>query len=107
METAKDDVVFTAMGAIPVTESMIEGIEQAYSEGRVPEGYDAESPVMWGRPRLYDEDMASITMRVPVSLKEKLERQAKDADMTMSALIRSILQQKVEEWSGDEGRTVA
>lgn len=58
-------------------------IEGAYYEINRPKG---------GRPRLADEDTEQIVVRVPASLRAKLNKAAKERHETASAVTRDALE---------------
>ncbi len=44
-----------------------------------------------GRPRIMDEEQVTISLRIPLSKKEELEKVSKQNGMTMSSFIRDVL----------------
>ena len=44
-----------------------------------------------GRPRVLDEEQVIISLRIPLSKKEELEKLSKQKGMTMSSFIRDVL----------------
>lgn len=85
-----DSVIAVAENGIPVTEGMVQEWCDAYDKGCLPDGYEVEGPVM-GRPRLFDEEMVSLTVRLTKSQKQLLEQRAKEKGLTTSAYVRDLL----------------
>lgn len=82
---------FVAENGTFVTEELMDAWEKAYSRGETPEGYTMESKVYRGRPKLFDCEMASITIRLPRAQKNALEQEAAERGMTFSGYVRQIL----------------
>lgn len=85
-----DNVIAVAENGLPVTEGMVQEWCDAYDRGCLPDGYEVEGPVM-GRPRLFDEEMVSLTVRLTKSQKQSLEQRAKELGITTSAYVRDLL----------------
>lgn len=74
-----------------VTKDMIEAWDAAYTAGSLPEGYAFDGPIMSGRPRLFEGEMATMTVRIPRAQKEALERDAERRGMSFSGYVREVL----------------
>lgn len=84
-------VISVAEGGIPVTAKMINEWCAAYDRDELPDGYETEGVVTRGRPPLHGEWMTSITIRIPYTQKEALEREAHEHGIPTSAYVRRIL----------------
>lgn len=85
-----DKVIAVAENGLPVTEGMFQEWCDSYDKGCLPDGYEVEGPVM-GRPRLFDEEMVSLAVRLTKSQKQRLEQRAKEKGLTTSAYVRDLL----------------
>lgn len=87
-----DDLDVIAEDGTRVTGDMVEAWEDAYSSGRLPEGYEVEGPAHAGRPKLYEGEMSTMTIRVPKAEKERLAHEAKRRGMTLSGYVRHVIE---------------
>lgn len=87
----KNSQLPVAEGGIPVSSKMLDSWVESYKAGRLPEGYAFDGPIRPGRPKLIEGEMATITIRIPLSLKKALTREAENAGMTTSGYVREVL----------------
>ena len=64
---------------------------EAYENGKVPEGYSFAGGVKYGRPKLYDGDMETLSIRIPASQKSALREEAANRGASVSDYVRGIL----------------
>ena len=76
---------------IAVTPEMLDEWCAAYESGSLPKGYSYDGPTRVGRPRLANEQMATMTIRIPLSQKEALAKAAKEKGMSFSGYVREVL----------------
>ena len=74
-----------------VPSSKVEEWLEAYENGRLPEGYSFTSGVKYGRPKLYEDDMETLSIRIPASQKSALRDEAKAQGASVSDYVRGIL----------------
>lgn len=91
LRAGDDGVLAVADGGVAVTEEMVDGWCAAYEAGRLPDGYAFDGPVRSGRPRLFSDDMATMTVRIPASQKDALAREAAERGMSFSGYVREVL----------------
>ncbi len=85
-------VISVAENGVAVTEEMVQTWCEAYEAGEIPEGYDEASPVVQGRPKLFEGEMTSVTIRIPVQEKSALQQEAASQGVSMSVYLRGILE---------------
>lgn len=76
---------------IAVTPEMLDEWCSAYESESLPEGYSYDGPTRVGRPRLTNEQMTTMTIRIPLSQKEALAKAAKEKGMSFSGYVREVL----------------
>lgn len=86
------DLDVVAEDGTRVTGGMVEAWEGAYGSGHLPEGYEVDGPVHAGRPKLYDGEMSTMTIRVPKAEKDRLTREAKRRGVSLSSYVREVLE---------------
>ena len=86
---------YTAANGQEITEEMIDRWCDAYERGEFPEGEHTVGEVVYGRPPLSSEGSAVLSIKVPISMKKAIERQAQKEGMTTSAYARSALADKL------------
>lgn len=82
--------VGTAEDGSAVTGDMISSWDSAYTSGELP-GKVVSAERHAGRPRLVDDDMDTITIRLPKAQKEAVRRKAASLGMTTSGYVRKVL----------------
>lgn len=87
----KKKVITVTANGQEITGETIEEWCNAYEEGRLPDGYEPTGEIVRGRPALYGDKMASITVRVPLIQKVALEREATDSGVSLSSYVRNII----------------
>ncbi len=80
-----------AENGVAVSQDLIDEWNDAYSVGKIPDGYEKAELVVQGRPRLFDEDMSTVTIRIPATQKEALKDEAAQRGVTISTYVREIL----------------
>lgn len=86
------DLDITAEDGTRVTGDMVKAWDDAYSAGHLPDGYKADGTVRVGRPKLYDGEMSTVTVRLPKAEKERLAREAKRRGVSLSSYVREVLE---------------
>lgn len=82
--------VGTAEDGSVVTGDIINSWDSSYTSGKLPDKVvSAERHA--GRPRLVDDDMDTITIRLPKAQKEAVKREAASLGMTTSGYVRKVL----------------
>ena len=74
-----------------IDEKLIEQWDESYSKGELPDGFEFAGPAHSGRPKMYDEDMTTLTIRIPVSQKNALIKEAKKSKQSMSEYTRNLI----------------
>ena len=74
-----------------IDENLIEQWDKAYTDGVLPDGYVFDGGIKCGRPKLFDDEMTTLTIRIPVSQKSALCEQAKNSKTTMSEYARHLI----------------
>jgi hypothetical protein len=82
---------YIAANGQEITEAMIEGWCEAYERGEFPEGERTVGGVVMGRPPLSADKTVTVTVKIPIGMKEALARKAQNQGVTMSAYVRSVL----------------
>lgn len=91
MAVATEDFVVIAEDGTRVTGEMVDAWEEAYSAGRLPDGF-VSGERHAGRPKLYEGDMATMTVRLPQREKDRLTREAKRRGMSLSGYVRDLIE---------------
>lgn len=76
---------------MPITKDLVDEWADAYESGRIPSGYTPDGPAQVGRPPLFDGEVTTLTVRIPVVQKEALTREAEERGMTLSGYVRELL----------------
>lgn len=87
---SEDDVI-TIYNGTPITKTMLDEWDEAYSSGRIPDGYERDGGVHVGRPPLIEGDMSTITIRIPAEQKDALKREADERGMSLSGYVREVI----------------
>ena len=64
---------------------------EAYENGELPEGYSFTGGVKYGRPKLFEGDMETLSIRIPSSQKSALREEAAKRGASVSDYVRGIL----------------
>lgn len=91
MAISLKELKVTAEGGAKVTGDDVSAWEEAYASGQIPDGYVAEGRAHAGRPRLYEGEMSTMTIRVPKAEKERLAREAKRRGLSLSSYVRDVI----------------
>ena len=70
-----------------VTEEELDKLAEQYESGNWPEGHT----VLLGRPRISDEDLVSVTIKLPKTQLEAIDNGAKHEGKSRSAYMRNLL----------------
>lgn len=82
---------YTAANGQELTDAMIEEWCACYERGEFPAGEHSVGEVVMGRPPLSSEKTATLTVKMPIGMKEALVRRAEREGVTASAYTRSVL----------------
>lgn len=74
-----------------VTEEMIERWGTALDHDEWPDDWHNNGKVVIGRPPMSAEGSAVLSVKVPPAMKRALENKAKDAGVSTSDMVRTIL----------------
>lgn len=74
-----------------ITDAMIERWCAAYEKGEFPEGERSTGKVAYGRPPLSSDKTSTITIKLPLGMKEAIQRRAKQLGLTTSSYARNVL----------------
>ena len=74
-----------------IDEKLIEQWEKSYSKGELPKGFEFSGPARAGRPKMFEDDMTTLTIRIPVSQKNAISQGAKKSKQIMSEYTRQLL----------------
>jgi hypothetical protein len=79
-----------------ITETMMQQWDSEIADGSFFRKGEWEEPVVLhrpvGRPRVFSEDLASVTFKAPHSEVRKLKRAAKKRGVSVSTLLRSLIE---------------
>ena len=70
-----------------VTEEELDELAEQYENGTWPEG----RTVLLGRPRISDEDLVSVTIKLPKTQLEAIDSEARREGQSRSAYMRELL----------------
>ena len=70
-----------------VTEEALDKLAEQYESGNWPEGHT----VLLGRPRISDEDLVSVTIKLPKTQLEAIDNGATQEGKSRSAYMRKLL----------------
>lgn len=82
---------YTLKGGSVVDDAYFEKLATAAAHGDYP-----GKPGEWvvrpkGRPQLYGEDLVSVTVRIPKSLRDAIDQKAESLDETRSEYLRDLV----------------
>ena len=78
-----------------ITEEMIERWCRAYEAGEFPAGEHTVGGVVRGRPPLSSEGTVTFSVKIPVGMKAAMEKRAAEEGISMGALTRDALTDKL------------
>lgn len=87
----KDSQLPAAEGGVAVSAEMLDSWVESYEAGALPEGYSFDGPVRPGRPKLIEGEMTTMTIRIPLAMKNAICKEAEDQGMTASGYVREVL----------------
>ena len=70
-----------------VTGEELDKLAEQYESGNWPEGHT----VLLGRPRITDEELVSVTIKLPKTQLEAIDKTAKQEGKSRSAYMRNLL----------------
>ena len=80
-----------AVNGQEITDAMIERWCEAYEQGEFPDGERSTGKVVYGRPPLSADKTSTITIKLPLGMKEAVRRRAKQLGLTTSSYARNVL----------------
>lgn len=86
---------YKAIDGQEITEEMINNWCSSYDKGEFPEGEYTVGKVVMGRPPLSVEGTTTLTVKVPIGMKETLNNKAEEKGITTSTYVRSILTNEI------------
>ena len=84
----------TANGQV-VTDEMIDAWCESYERGEFPDGEHTVGGIVHGRPPLSGEGTATLSVKIPLGMKEAIRRRAAAEGMTPSEFARAALSEKL------------
>lgn len=85
------EIIAVAENGYPVTQADIDRWNEAYDKGELPKGYSFDGEVKQGRPRLFADGTSSLTVRIPVGLKNYVTNKASERGISVSDYVREVL----------------
>lgn len=82
--------VKAANGTI-ITDEKLDAWCEAFDKDQWPEGWENKSEVVYGRPPLSAGGSATLSIKVPVAMKEKIAQEAAARGTTISNYARTLL----------------
>ena len=86
---------YTAANGQVVTDEMIDTWCESYERGEFLDGEHTVGGVVHGRPPLSSEGTATLSVRIPLGMKEAIRRRAAAEGMTPSEFARVALSEKL------------
>lgn len=84
----------TANGQV-VTDEMIDAWCESYERGEFPDGEHTAGGIVHGRPPLSGEGTATLSVKIPLGMKEAIRRLAAAEGMMPSEFARAALSEKL------------
>lgn len=78
-----------------ITEDMIDTWCAAYEKGEFPKGEHTVGDVVRGRPPLSGDETVTLSVKVPMGMKEAIRKRAAEEGMTPSEYARLALSEKL------------
>ena len=88
-------MAITAANGQTVTDEMVARWAEALDRDEWPDGWRNVGEVVDGKPPVAAEKNAVLTLKIPVSMKKAIEREAKNQGMSASAFARAALADKL------------
>lgn len=88
------ETYMTASGQV-VTDEMIDAWCESYERGEFPDGEHTVGGIVHGRPPLSGEGTATLSVKIPLGMKEAIRRRAAAEGMTPSEFARAALSEKL------------
>jgi len=82
---------YTAANGQVVTDEMIDAWCESYERGEFPDGEHTVGGIVHGRPPLSGEGTATLSVKIPLGMKEAIRRRAAAEGMTPSEFARAAL----------------
>lgn len=86
---------YTAANGQVVTDEMIDAWCESYERGEFPDGERTVGGIVHGRPPLSGEGTATLSVKIPLGMKEAIRRRAAAEGMTPSEFARAALSEKL------------
>ena len=86
---------YTAANGQVVTDEMIDAWCESYEHGGFPDGEHTVGGIVHGRPPLSSEGTATLSVKIPLGMKEAIRRRAAAEGMTPSEFARAALSEKL------------
>ena len=89
---------YTAANGQVVTDEMIDAWCESYERGEFPDGEHTVGGIVHGRPPLSGEGTATLSVKIPLGMKEAIRRRAAAEGMTPSEFARAaqLVEQRTE-----------
>ena len=81
-------MAITTKNGVVITDEQMEALADMFERGEWPEG---ESRVVRGRPRMFGDELQSVTFKAPRRKVSALDRKAAEAGMSRSDYLRRLV----------------
>lgn len=81
-------MAITTKNGVVITDEQMEALADMFERGEWPEG---ESRVVRGRPRMFGDELQSVTFKAPQRKVSALDRKAAEAGMSRSDYLRRLV----------------
>ena len=86
---------YVLKGGATLTDDQIEELARKAEQGDYPGGPGAWIIRPQGRPTQFDEDLVTVTLRVPASMRDALDQKARAEGKTRSQFLRQAIAQAI------------
>lgn len=86
---------YVAANGQTITDEMIDDWCASYDRGEFPEGEHTVGGVVYGRPPLSHEATVTLSVKVPIGMKEAVRKIAEAEGITPSEFTRAALSEKL------------
>lgn len=86
---------YTAANGQVATDEMIDAWCESYEHGGFPDGEHTVGGIVHGRPPLSSEGTATLSVKIPLGMKEAIRRRVAAEGMTPSEFARAALSEKL------------
>ncbi len=86
---------YTAANGQVVADEMIDTWCESYEHGEFPDGEHTVGGIVHGRPPLSSEGTVTLSVKIPLGMKEAIRRRAAAEGMTPSEFARAALSEKL------------